>query len=70
MNQWPIIGQRKSTSSVIYDTGVRSALHRPFCRSGDACWICAVEGRKLYRCHVKVTGANAWTMVKPPKPTL
>ncbi len=25
---------------------------------------------KLFRRPVKVTGANAWTVVKPPKPTL
>ena len=28
------------------------------------------QNGKLYRRPVKVTGANAWTVVKPPKPTL
>jgi hypothetical protein len=29
-----------------------------------------VQDGKLYRRPVKVIGANAWTLVKPPKPTL
>ncbi len=38
--------------------------------AGDANWIYAAQGGKLYRRPVKVTGANAWTVVKPLKPTL
>ncbi|MGB8028653.1 MAG: alpha/beta hydrolase-fold protein [Terracidiphilus sp.] len=37
---------------------------------GDTNWIYVAESGKLYRRPVKVTGANAWTVVKPPKPTL
>ncbi len=33
-------------------------------------WLYVAENGKLYRRPVKVTGANAWTIVKPPKPTL
>ncbi|MGO9324816.1 MAG: SMP-30/gluconolactonase/LRE family protein [Terracidiphilus sp.] len=33
-------------------------------------WLYVAENGKLYRRPVKVTGANAWTVVKPPKPTL
>jgi gluconolactonase len=41
-----------------------------FAGSGDNRWIYVAQGRKLFRRRVKVTGANAWTVVKPPKPTL
>lgn len=41
-----------------------------FAASGDQNWIYAAQGGKLFRRPVKVTGANAWTVVKPPKPTL
>lgn len=41
-----------------------------FAGIGDATWIYAAQGGKLYRRPVKVTGANAWTIIKPPKPTL
>ena len=41
-----------------------------FAGSGDASWLYVAENGKLYRRPVKVTGANAWTVVKPPKPTL
>jgi sugar lactone lactonase YvrE len=41
-----------------------------FAGAGDASWLYVAEGGKLYRRPVKVTGANAWTVVKPPKPTL
>ena len=33
-------------------------------------WLYVAENGKLYRRAVKVAGANAWTVVKPPKPTL
>jgi sugar lactone lactonase YvrE len=41
-----------------------------FAGAGDASWLYVAEGGMLYRRPVKVTGANAWTVVKPPKPTL
>jgi len=41
-----------------------------FAGGGDASWLYVAENGKLYRRPVKVTGANAWTVVKPPKPTL
>ena len=41
-----------------------------FAGTGDASWLYVAENGKLYRRQVKVTGANAWTVVKPPKPTL
>jgi sugar lactone lactonase YvrE len=41
-----------------------------FAANANAGWIYAAQGGKLFRRHVKVTGANAWTVVKPPKPTL
>ncbi len=41
-----------------------------FAGSGDNRWIYVAQGGKLFRRPVKVTGANAWTVVKPPKPTL
>ncbi len=41
-----------------------------FAGAGDSSWLYAAEGGKLYRRPVKVMGANAWTVVKPPKPTL
>jgi len=41
-----------------------------FSQAGDQNWLYAAQGGKLYRRPVKVTGANAWTLVKPPKPTL
>jgi len=41
-----------------------------FAGNGDQNRIYAAQGGKLYRRPVKVTGANAWTLVKPPKPTL
>jgi hypothetical protein len=41
-----------------------------FAGSNGTNWIYATEGGKLYRRLVKVTGANAWTVVKPPRPTL
>jgi sugar lactone lactonase YvrE len=41
-----------------------------FATTGDTNWLYIVENGKLYRRPVKVTGANAWTVAKPPKPTL
>jgi sugar lactone lactonase YvrE len=41
-----------------------------FAGTGNANWIYVAQGGRLYRRPVKVTGANAWTLVKPPKPTL
>lgn len=41
-----------------------------FAGSGDSRWIYVAQSGKLFRRPVKVTGANAWTVVKPPKPTL
>ena len=41
-----------------------------FAVSGDQNWLYVVQDGKLFRRPVKVTGANAWTVVKPPKPTL
>ena len=41
-----------------------------FSRSGDLNWLWVAQDGKLFRRPVKVTGANAWTIVKPPKPTL
>jgi len=41
-----------------------------FAGAGEANWIYVAQDGKLFRRPVKVTGANAWTVVKPPKPTL
>ena len=41
-----------------------------FAGVGDQNWLYVVQDGKLFRRPVKVTGANAWTVVKPPKPTL
>ena len=41
-----------------------------FSRAGDQNWLYVAQDGKLFRRPVKVTGANAWTVVKPPKPTL
>jgi len=41
-----------------------------FAGNENASWIYVVQDGKLFRRHVKVRGANAWTVVKPPKPTL
>jgi enterochelin esterase-like enzyme/sugar lactone lactonase YvrE len=41
-----------------------------FSRTGDQNWLWVAQGDKLFRRPVKVTGANAWTVEKPPKPTL
>jgi gluconolactonase len=41
-----------------------------FAAGGDSSWLYLAEHGRLYRRPVKVTGANAWTVVKPPKPTL
>jgi len=41
-----------------------------FAGTANANWIYVAQDGKLFRRHVKVTGANAWTVVKPPKPTL
>lgn len=41
-----------------------------FAQIGDQNWLYAAQDRMLFRRPVKVTGANAWTVVKPPKPTL
>ena len=41
-----------------------------FAGTGDTNWLYVAENGKLYRRPVKVTGANAWTVVRPPKPTL
>jgi gluconolactonase len=41
-----------------------------FAANENASWIYVAQDGKLFRRHVKVTGANAWTVVKPPKPTL
>jgi gluconolactonase len=41
-----------------------------FAATGDSKWLYLAEHGRLYRRPVKVTGANAWAVVKPPKPTL
>jgi enterochelin esterase-like enzyme len=41
-----------------------------FAGNENANWIYVAQDGKLFRRHVKVIGANAWTVVKPPKPTL
>ncbi len=41
-----------------------------FDQIGDQNWLYAAQDGKLFRRPVKVTGATAWTVVKPPKPTL
>jgi gluconolactonase len=41
-----------------------------FAGKGDQNWLWVAQAGKLFRRPVKVTGANAWTVVKPPKPTL
>ncbi len=41
-----------------------------FAGNGDQNWLYVAQDGKLFRRPVKVTGANAWTVVKPPKPTL
>ncbi len=41
-----------------------------FAGNANASWIYVAQDGKLFRRHVKVRGANAWTVVKPPKPTL
>ena len=41
-----------------------------FAGNESASWIYVVQDGKLFRRHVKVRGANAWTVAKPPKPTL
>ncbi len=41
-----------------------------FDQIGDQNWLYVAQDGKLFRRPVKVTGANAWTVVKPPKPTL
>jgi len=41
-----------------------------FAGSGDQNWLYAAQDGRLFRRPVKVAGANAWTVVKPPKPTL
>jgi hypothetical protein len=41
-----------------------------FAGAANANWIYVLQDGKLFRRPVKVTGANAWTVVKPPKPTL
>jgi gluconolactonase len=41
-----------------------------FAGNGDQSWLYVVQDGKLFRRPVKVTGANAWTVLKPPKPTL
>jgi len=41
-----------------------------FAGDGEQNWLYVAQGGKLFRRPVKVTGANAWTVVKPPKPTL
>jgi len=41
-----------------------------FAGDGEQNWLYVAQSGKLFRRPVKVTGANAWTVVKPPKPTL
>ena len=41
-----------------------------FAGDGNQNWLYVAQDGKLFRRPVKVTGANAWTIVKPPKPTL
>ena len=41
-----------------------------FAANANASWIYVVQDGRLFRRHVKATGANAWTVVKPPKPAL
>ena len=41
-----------------------------FDQIGDQNWLYVAQDGKLFRRPVEVTGANAWTIVKPPKPTL
>jgi gluconolactonase len=38
--------------------------------TGNPEWLYVVEFDRIYRRPVKVTGAHAWTVLKPPKPTL
>ena len=52
------------------DSRRRAADGHHFCRDRRQNWLYAAQDGKLYRRPVKVTGANAWTVVKPPKPTL
>jgi len=59
------ISRRESFKAL---TGSIAAL--AFASAGDTNWLYVVQNGKLYRRPVKVTGANAWTIVKPPKPTL
>ncbi len=41
-----------------------------FAGDGDQNWLYVAQDGKLFRRPVKVMGAKAWTVVKPPKPTL
>lgn len=41
-----------------------------FAGNENANWLYVIQDGKLFRRPVKVRGANAWTVVKPPKPTL
>ncbi|MGB0080574.1 MAG: alpha/beta hydrolase-fold protein [Terracidiphilus sp.] len=41
-----------------------------FAGDGDQNWLYVAQDGKLFRRPVKVIGANSWTVVKPPKPTL
>jgi enterochelin esterase-like enzyme/sugar lactone lactonase YvrE len=52
----------------IPDGGPLTAM--TFAGNGVQNWLYVAQDGKLFRRPVKVTGANAWTVVKPPKPTL
>jgi len=52
----------------IPDGGPLTAI--TFGQIGDQNWLYAAQDGKLFRRPVKVNGANAWSVVKPPKPTL
>jgi len=41
-----------------------------FAGDGKQNWLYVAQDGKLFRRPVKVTGANSWTVAKPPKPTL
>ncbi len=52
----------------IPDGGLLTAI--TFASSANQNWLYVAQDKQLFRRPVKVTGATAWTVVKPPKPTL
>ena len=50
------------------DGGLLTAI--TFSSSADQNWLYVAQDGQLFRRPVKVTGTTAWTVVKPPKPTL